>query len=550
MISERTNEEKMFSTFLQIKWENNHFIVPNNPWKSDRDLQQNARIIIQSTPMANERTLAENWMTEYHNHITLNISLENPPDSIARLHLAAYFEESCFWLAHKLAQKRAGKSSYFYWLQEYFQIARSIAAQPENILQGYNSSYSNSLKSVKNWGQLKLTTAILEKTGEKTYSDAGILRRQTKTSLERALQHEGITSLPEGLLKRLDIKESQLARCVLAWESFQRVYTPITPKGRRQLLWPDTEYLKKIADEYNQQSIEHKLTPSMTAQNLDGLLKTCVKALRNSSELQISDRDVQEMIYEAETGSARNVQEMIYETEAEIDVFENTEIGECLSSAFSALSKDAQIMLRLWHGLGFNQGDVGELFGIQRNQIAHKVKAWRKSLLRDLIRYLGQQMTTKEIGEKSKKMDLWLENYCREEFVYFLLNTLNNELNSELALLQKCYNEGRLDLKTGASYLKISETEISERLEKIKKHLGDRLTDYVGCQLTSEVDQMLYEALSTLNLVKALTLELVNQRLAEFITSVLRAKTEFLNSENQGIAQFVEEWLTKDKAGV
>lgn len=571
MIIERKNEEKMFSTFLQLKWGNNHFVDPDEPWKSDRKLQQNARIIIQSTPMANERTLAENWMREYHNDITLNISLENPPDSMARWHLAAYFEESCFWVAHKLAQKRAGKSSYFYLLQEYFQIARSIAAQPENILQGYNSNYSNSLKSVKNWGQLKLTTAILEKTGEKTYSDAGMLRRQTKTSLERALQHEGITSLPEGLLKRLDIKETQLARCLLAWKIFDKVYTPTTPRGSKQLLWPDADNLQDIAAEYNKQATACNLTPSITAQSIDQLLKICVIALRNSSGLQISKQKEFSSIPDQKT---------IYETEAGIEMFDNTEIRECLSNAFAALPKEAQIMLKLWHGLGFNQGDVGELFGIERNQIANTVKTWRISLLQELIKYLGKPMTAQEIKQKSTKMDLWLEDYCRDDFVYFLSNTLNNELrdlqlntipiiwillrqyncmagilllpkslNGDIPLLQKCYNKGNFDLKAGANYLKIPATEVSQRLEKVKEHLGHRLTDYVASQLTSEMDQILYEALITINLVvKVLTIDLVTERLANFMTSVVRSKAEFLDAENQDIAKFVEEWLTKNKA--
>lgn len=530
MISERTNEEKMFSTFLQLKWGNNHFVVPDEPWRSNRDLQQNARRIILLTPTANERTLAENWMREYHNHINLNISLEPPPDSLARLHLSAYFEDSCFWVAHKLAQKRAGKSSYFYLFQEYFQIARFIAAKPENILQGYNSNDSNSPKSVKNWGQLKLTTAILEETGEKTYSDAGILRRQTETSLERALQHEGITSLPEGFLKRLDIKETQLARCVLAWESFLRVYTPTTPKGRRQLLWPDANNLQEIAAEYNRQAIACNLTPSITAQSIDQLLKICVRALRNSSELQPSEREEFSLIPDQKT---------IYETEAGIEMFENTEIGECLSNAFTALPKKAQIMLRLWHGLGFNQGDVGELFGIERNQIANTVKSWRRSLLQELIQYLGKPMTAEEINRKSKKMNLWLEDYCRDDFVYFLSNTLNNELNGDVQLVQKCYNKGKFDLKAGANYLEIPEFEVSQRIEKLKVQLGYRLTDYVSSQLTAEVDKILHETLSTIKLAKTLTVDLVNQRLAEF-----------LDENNQDIAKFVEEWLTKNRAGV
>jgi hypothetical protein len=196
-------------------------------------------------------------------------------------------------------------------------------------------------------------------------------------------------------------------------------------------------------------------------------------------------------------------------------------------------------MLRLWHGLGFNQGDVGELFGIERNQIANTVKGWRKFLFREFIKYLGKLMTAEEINQKSRKMDLWLEDYCRDDFVYFLSNTLNNELNGDVELVQKCYNKGKFDLKAGANYLKIPESEVSQRIEKLKVQLGYRLTDYVSSQLTAEVDKILHETLSTKNLAKTLTVDLVNQRLAEF-----------LDENNQDIAKFVEEWLTKNRAGV
>lgn len=563
-IRKRESLEKMFSTFLNFKSQTQYL------WQANRKLEQNVKtrmgasqfctlailngpealviwlllgliqkwdvsIIILLKPTVSERDLAEYWLKEYLE------SLSEQPNQMAKLHLAAYFDDSCFWVAHKLAQKRGGKSSYFYLFQEYFQIARVIAAQPENILRGYDSNSSNSLKSVKNWGQLKLINAILEITGEKTYSDAGLLRRQTETSMKQALQQEGISSLNEELLLRVGVNETQLARCILAWKSFYKVYTPTTPRGRKKLLWPNAEHLNNIADEYNQQAIQHKLTPSMTAQSIDGLLKTCVRALRNSSEIQISELDEFSSIPDQET---------ISETESGIEVIENAEIEQCLSNAFTALPKEAQIMLRLWHGLGFNQGDVGELFGIERNQIANKVKAWRRSLLQELSKYLAQPMTAQQINQKSKKMDLWLEDYCRDRFVYFLSNTLNNELNGDVPLLQKCYNKGRFDLKAGANYLKIPATEVSQRLEKVKEHLEHRLTDYVGSQLTSEVDQILYEALSTINLAKALTIDLVSQRIAEFMTSVIRAKAEFLDAENQDIAKFVEEWLTKNKAGV
>ncbi|GET39965.1 hypothetical protein MiSe_47380 [Microseira wollei NIES-4236] len=33
---ERENEEKMFSAYLQLKWANNHLVVPDAPWRSHR----------------------------------------------------------------------------------------------------------------------------------------------------------------------------------------------------------------------------------------------------------------------------------------------------------------------------------------------------------------------------------------------------------------------------------------------------------------------------------------------------------------------------------
>lgn len=465
---ERENEEKMYSTFLQFKWMNNHLVVPDDPWRSHRELQQNARRIIQLTPTANERNLAQHWINEY----------QKQPDSLARLHLSAYFEESCFWVAHKLAQKRSGKSSYFYLFQEYFQIARVIAAKPENILQGYDPSRSNSVKSVKNWSQLKLATAISDMTGEKTYSDAGLLRRQTKTSLKRALEKEGVSSL----------KQEELTNYLLAWQCFQAVYTPSTSQGNKQLLWPDVKQWEKIAAEYNEQAINAQLLPSMTAQNIDKLLKFCVKALRNINQIEESELD--ELTANLESTNTEGIDAIIEAEEAAAQQQEIAQKRELFFNAFTVLSPDIQIMFMLWHGLDFNQGDVGELFGIPRNQIANKFKSWRKSLLKDLFKQLGQKLTSQELENKSKLLDDCLQYFCKEAFNACLRDTLDDVCN----------------------VLQIPKTDVNTQQSHIKQQLENGLRVYVK--------RMLNDSGSKIDLADRI------------------------------IAQFVEEWLTKDKTGV
>lgn len=489
---ERENEEEMYSTFLQLKWMNNNFVVPDDPWRLDRKLQQNVRKIIQLTPTANERKLAEHWIKDLQLYAILIIwfwlllreyncmagmlFLREPP--LARLHLSAYFEESCFWIAHKLALKRSGKSSYSYLFQEYFQIARVIAAQPEKILQDYDPSRSDSVKSVKNWGHTKLVTAILERTGEKTHSDAGLLRRQTKTSLKRALEEEGIT-------------EKNLASYLLAWQSFKDNYTPDTPKKGQPLPWPNVEHRNNIANEYNQQvdkykrqlivliklsfiyinclvgalffltlKADFKLSPSMNtesinAESIDKLLKFCVKALRNSNQIEESELD--ELTMNLESTNTEGIEAFIAAERQAEQQQELAQKREVLLNAFTALPQDAQIMFMLWYGLDFIQGDVGELFGIPRNQIGNKFKSWRKSLLKDLFNQLGQKLTSQEVENKSKLLDDWLKYYCKEAFNACLRDTLNNVSNT----------------------LSIPQNDVTKQWSQIKQELEKGLRVYV-----------------------------------------------------------------------
>jgi len=164
-------------------------------------------------PEALDPEAKENFWTQYW----LKEALKENPDQLAKGHLSAYLEETCYWTAITTAQKLT--NSGFTWM-DCFQIARAAAAEPMKFFAKYDSNRSR----FHTYSQLKLKTAILEtiRAGreKEKYSQAGLLRSLTKTLLKKSLEKAGIreSQLPNicslgvalkkftSLLKQLEVK--------------------------------------------------------------------------------------------------------------------------------------------------------------------------------------------------------------------------------------------------------------------------------------------------------------------------------------------------------
>ena len=110
---------------------------------------------------------------------------QQQPDALAAAHITAYLQESCYWVAHKIALNFADRTL----IADFFQIA--IARVP-HLLKHFNPQYSDNLKgyaelmfknSLKNWLQTQEKVAVC--------SDWALLHRVSYKRLVQVLQNKG-----------------------------------------------------------------------------------------------------------------------------------------------------------------------------------------------------------------------------------------------------------------------------------------------------------------------------------------------------------------------
>ena len=153
-MKQREQIVQKFSTFLSF---GDRGSTCQSMWQADPQLERHMKSLVQSDPEAKEefwaryflKQLRDGYQTESSTKIgdpgnrdtnsqALNISIIN-----TSRHLSAYLQEACLWAAHKSYQKFSFLR-HKYPLEEYFQIASSIANQPARLLKSYNLEHPRS----------------------------------------------------------------------------------------------------------------------------------------------------------------------------------------------------------------------------------------------------------------------------------------------------------------------------------------------------------------------------------------------------------------------
>ncbi len=447
-MKKRENIVENFSTFLKFINGSSSLICT---WETNRQLANNMQRLCDLDPEAKENFWAQHWLKEV---------LKENPEPLANLHLSAYLEESCYWAAIK-AEKIA--KSDFTWM-DCFQIARTSATQPRKFLANYKSERNSSIKT---YAQLKLTTEILDvvRMGveKQKYTDAALLRIVTKTFLKNSL--------------KAGIKEQELSAYILAWLCFKEIYTPTKAVGRKGLEWPNSKQLEEIADYYNQLRPSHSLSNPISSKDIDLLLKTCVKAVRDYTSPSVTSLDESDIDIPAPNDEWEEI---------EPEQSEWYQIKTVLSNAFAALPNNEQKMLELEYGLGITQTDIGKAFKIKQYQVHRQLDRSKRQLLKAVIEWskkdLNTNLSPEQINLLSTVIDGWLKWYCQSLLHELLRENLLQNLNNEVQVLRFYYGE-KLPLQTVATQLAISESRVTEKLEHVTRYLRAKLENQVQTNL-------------------------------------------------------------------
>lgn len=440
-----------FSTLLDAQEDNQCKMLTR--WQRIPLLENNMRRQVESFPSAGTKFWLRYWLSEARTN-----SAPFPAQ-----HLQAALQESCFWAARKIGNQLPTQGMG--WL-DYLQIAQIKASDPVALFKKYDDSRGMSLES---YGQFQLERTILDtvRKGNEAagYSSWGLLRAISKKALKGALQQESI-------------QEPQLSHCLLAWQCFKEIYTP--SRINRQLQEPKPEEYSAFAELYNQLRFPHDQEPALSSSDIKTLLQTCIRAARASTKtppfipLEYAEHSAQEPKY--------SDQELpTPEEQAEMEE-QWQRVRAVLAAAIAALPESGQTMLRLWHGLGLKQQDIGRAMSLRQYQVSRKLQEYKKLVLQALVEWSRTQMqiglSVEEIDKLGQELNPWLDWYCRESCHEFLQTTLLEELGDEIPLLQRYYGEDLPQMKV-ASELNLDATTVNQRLEQVKQHLQLRLYNWV-----------------------------------------------------------------------
>ncbi|BAY27750.1 hypothetical protein NIES2100_75750 [Calothrix sp. NIES-2100] len=375
-----------FSTFVQ-------FVADRfSHWATESKLRSSMRSCLKRTPQESSEYF---WALYWYKFWQLPET-----QSLAKQHLTAYLQESCYWVALKTVN---GFASTQYQLSDCFQIA---IAQIDRVLKGFNSSQGYTLK---NYASPIFASAIRETLRQRhevdICTDWGMLRKISQKRLQEALEYAGLS-------------KDEVQSYILAWNCFKTFYVPTAKGTSRQLSRPDDRIWEAIANAYNSQSSQQ-----INIQNLEKCLLNAAKTSRKylyptQESLNITKGgDNSWEVLDNLPGNQQPslIEDIITQEEEQTRTSQQTEINEILADAIAQLEPEAQQIVQLYYAQGLNQDKIAKQLEIKQYTVSRRLTKARENLLRSLATWsrdsLHISITPDLLKSMSTVMEEWLQNY-------------------------------------------------------------------------------------------------------------------------------------------
>lgn len=392
-----------FSTFAQL--ENDKF----SKWVTDmrlcRSMENCRQSSLESESLVEDGVAEYFWSLYWYRVWQLNSQSSN----LAKQHLSAYLQETCYWAAEKIL---ARFSINHYSLADYFQMG---IAEVDKILEGYNPEKSSNLKTYASMAFPSSLKDILRQTKEADLcSNWGLLRKVSKKLVLEALDNAGLPAV-------------QILQYRLAWTCFKMLYLQNQPGGNQKLPEPDRQLWTDIANLYNSERYTQlnppgsECTPEIIEQWLS---KTAiyVRAYLYPSVTSInrynSEEDSSQEFDIKDPSSESLIAEIIAQEEAQERKNKLSQMNQVLLSAFRQLEAQSQIIFELYYQQGMTQQQIIQELKISQPTISRRLLKGRESLLEALINWSQQQenisVNSNQIKDMSAALEEWLRiNYAQ-----------------------------------------------------------------------------------------------------------------------------------------
>jgi hypothetical protein len=402
-MKKREDIVQKFSTFLSFSDRNNG---RKSFWQADPQLEHQIKCLTQSDPEAKAefwakyflKNLREVSQAESNRRTAISsiefsvISLPLPSSSptatssqtlktsplLTARHLSAYLQEACLWAAEK-SHFKYHFLRYKYPIEEYFQIAASLANLPNKLFKSFNLDHPRA--NIEGYAKLAIFRFIRDKLYQhdveaksRKFSDYGLLKDLNAKELKEALASQGINQ------EKIDLYR-------LTWQCFNEIYQPQQEGSNRNLKPPTQEDLKQINDYYNQRLNQLSLPKLVTNESkVQEILETCIKAARNYRTRQFLPLEGFDNIADT-TPSPWDI--VVHEEE-------NQQVQLLVAKVFAAIPEAGQIMLILWQGLNLTQSEIATVVKskypeLQKQyQVARHLARYTKNLLKDFVKEWNQ----------------------------------------------------------------------------------------------------------------------------------------------------------------
>ncbi|MBD2075401.1 sigma-70 family RNA polymerase sigma factor [Phormidium sp. FACHB-592] len=375
---------EVFSTFMEFSGDR------FQRWAIDRRLHQNMlRQLEQASPLASE----SDWALHWHRSWTQS-------NRLAAGHLAAYLQETCYWVAQKTA------SRVQYSLPDCFQLA--IATLPI-VLKGYCSEYGASLKT---YASLVFSNMIRDTLRQQREADSrtdwGLLRKLSQKRLIESLQQMGFSP-------------DTIAYYRLAWNCFKLSWAASDTPATRQLTRPNAAAWAAIAHLYEQQRLRQlPSAPTATSETLERWLLTCAKAARaflyptmTSLNLNKAESGSGELLDDLLAQDASPLAALISQEEIEERQLQQAQIRAVLTAAIAALDPTSQTLLKLYYNQELTQRQIAAQLDIKQYTVSRRLSSVKETLLLKLAHWSQETLHTSLTSTAVKTMSVVLEEWLQ-----------------------------------------------------------------------------------------------------------------------------------------
>ncbi len=381
----RNNLVEIFSSFLQF--DADRF----RSWATDAKLRRSMLNCAKQIP----QETSDNFWALYWYKVWNSQS-----ERIAKEHLLAYLQESCYWASAKAANTFA---SIQYNLSDCFQVA---IAKFDKVLQGFNINSGFRLKSYASatFGSI-IRDTLRQRHEVDICSVWGLLRKTSQKRLIESLQAQGLP-------------EDTIAAYVLVWNCFKTIYVPTQASSTRQLPRPDEETWQSISQVYANQTNGVIDSPTVEA-----WLLNCASSIRKflyPSVTSINAPVGGEDSFEWVDTLAANEQdsllnEIIAAEEEQKKLSQQSEINTILVSAITQLDAQIQQILHLYYAEGLTQQEIAKQLEVKQYTVSRRLSKTKETLLRCFAAWSQEKLhislTSDILKNTSTVMEEWLQSY-------------------------------------------------------------------------------------------------------------------------------------------